>query len=46
MDSGFTPYASFQSFNPIILLDQNGDPAKPERGVSNTWASKYQPRSS
>ncbi|MFA0724704.1 TonB-dependent receptor, partial [Vibrio sp. 10N.222.49.E5] len=33
MDSGFTPYASYaQSFDPIIQLDANGDPAKPERG--------------
>lgn len=46
MDSGFTPYASYaQSFNPIIQLDQNGDPAKPERGEQYEVGLKYQPRS-
>ncbi|MBW3694981.1 TonB-dependent siderophore receptor [Vibrio sp. T187] len=46
MDSGFTPYASYaQSFNPIIQLDQNGDPAKPERGEQFEVGLKYQPRS-
>lgn len=46
MDSGFTPYASYaQLFNPIILLDQNGDPAKPERGEQYEVGLKYQPRS-
>ncbi|NOH98637.1 TonB-dependent siderophore receptor [Vibrio sp. 99-70-13A1] len=45
MDSGFTPYASYaQSFNPIIQLDQNGDPAKPERGEQYEVGLKYQPR--
>ncbi len=45
MDSGFTPYASYaQSFNPIIQLDQNGDPAKPERGEQFELGLKYQPR--
>jgi len=45
MDSGFTPYASYaQSFNPIIQLDQNGDPAKPERGEQYELGLKYQPR--
>lgn len=46
MDSGFTPYASYaQSFNPIIQLDQNGNPAKPERGEQYEVGLKYQPRS-
>ncbi len=46
MDSGFTPYASYaQSFNPIIQLDQNGNPAKPERGDQYEVGLKYQPRS-
>ncbi|MGF1712672.1 TonB-dependent siderophore receptor [Vibrio kagoshimensis] len=46
MDSGFTPYASYaQSFNPIIQLDKNGDPAKPERGQQYEVGLKYQPRS-
>ena len=46
MDSGFTPYASYaQSFNPIIQLDRNGDPAKPERGEQYEVGLKYQPRS-
>lgn len=46
MDSGFTPYASYaQSFNPIIQLDVNGDPAKPERGEQYEVGLKYQPRS-
>lgn len=46
MDSGFTPYASYaQSFNPIIQLDQNGDPAKPERGEQYEVGLKYQPSS-
>ncbi|MDN3613960.1 TonB-dependent siderophore receptor [Vibrio gallaecicus] len=45
MDSGFTPYASYaQSFNPIIQLDKNGDPAKPERGQQYEVGLKYQPR--
>ncbi|TVU79516.1 TonB-dependent receptor [Vibrio tasmaniensis] len=46
MDNGFTPYASYaQSFNPIIQLDANGDPAKPERGEQYELGLKYQPRS-
>ncbi|MEZ9395502.1 TonB-dependent siderophore receptor [Vibrio splendidus] len=46
MDNGFTPYASYaQSFNPIIQLDVNGDPAKPERGEQYEVGLKYQPRS-
>ncbi len=46
MDSGFTPYASYaQSFNPIIQLDQNGNPAKPERAEQYEVGLKYQPRS-
>lgn len=46
MDSGFTPYASYaQSFDPIIQLDANGDPAKPERGEQYELGLKYQPRS-
>ncbi|MEZ8802219.1 TonB-dependent siderophore receptor [Vibrio splendidus] len=46
MDSGFTPYASYaQSFNPIIEIDANGDPAKPERGEQYEIGLKYQPRS-
>lgn len=46
MDSGFTSYASYaQSFNPIIQLDQNGNPAKPERGEQYEVGLKYQPRS-
>ncbi|MDD1824624.1 TonB-dependent receptor [Photobacterium sp. ZSDE20] len=46
MDNGFTPYVSYaQSFNPIIELDVNGDPAKPERGEQYEVGLKYQPRS-
>ncbi|MEZ9477852.1 TonB-dependent siderophore receptor [Vibrio splendidus] len=46
MDSGFTPYASYaQSFNPIIEIDANGDPAKPERGEQYEIGLKYQPHS-
>lgn len=46
MDNGFTPYVSYaQSFNPIIQLDVNGDPAKPERGEQYEVGLKYQPRS-
>ncbi|WP_139684051.1 TonB-dependent siderophore receptor [Vibrio tasmaniensis] len=46
MDSGFTPYASYaQSFNPIIQLDQNGNPAKSERGEQYEVGLKYQPGS-
>ncbi|WP_261885944.1 TonB-dependent siderophore receptor [Vibrio pomeroyi] len=46
MDNGFTPYVSYaQSFNPIIELDVNGEPAKPERGEQYEVGLKYQPRS-
>ncbi|WP_373959628.1 TonB-dependent siderophore receptor [Vibrio gigantis] len=46
MDNGFTPYVSYaQSFNPIIQLDVNGEPAKPERGEQYEVGLKYQPRS-
>ncbi|PMN06033.1 ligand-gated channel protein [Vibrio splendidus] len=46
MDSGFTPYASYaQSFNPIIEIDANGDPAKLERGEQYEIGLKYQPHS-
>ncbi|WP_435249358.1 TonB-dependent siderophore receptor [Vibrio sp. nBUS_14] len=46
MDSGFTPYVSYaQSFNPIIELDDNKNPAKPERGEQYEVGLKYQPRS-
>lgn len=45
-DAGFTPYVSYaQSFTPIIQLDQNGDPAKPERGEQIEVGLKYQPHS-
>lgn len=46
MDNGFTPYVSYaQSFNPIIELDDNKNPAKPERGEQYEVGLKYQPRS-
>lgn len=44
-DNGVTPYANFaQSFNPLLQLNQNGDPAKPEKAKNYELGVKFQPK--
>lgn len=45
LDNGLVPYANFaQSFNPVVKLDADGNPAKPEKSKIYELGVKFQPK--
>ena len=46
LDNGLVPYANYaQSFNPILALDADNNPAKPEKADSYEVGIKFKPQS-
>lgn len=46
LDNGLVPYANYaQSFNPILALDADNNPAKPEKADSYEIGVKFKPQS-